>query len=294
MLYDIGMRLTASYDPPANGGRHVVCMTPADIKGQQRAITSLLSIEPTPDERIDRTDFFGNAIVEVAFHDAHAEIAFSIRSRVDRSPPSEPADVSPPLDRLIQEIAAVRSLAAHAPHHFLGRSPRVRLVPEITAYARFAVKPRATTCEIVRELGAALHRDMTYDVDATKVDTPPEDAFAARHGVCQDYSHIMIAGLRGLGVPAGYVSGFLRTLPPARQPRLEGADAMHAWVRAWCGAEMGWVEFDPTNAVPAGNDHVVVAHGRDYFDVAPVKGILRTSGSQSADHSVDVVPVEPA
>ena len=294
MLYDIGMRLTAHYDPPANGGRHVVCMAPADLRGQQRAITSLLGIEPTPDERIDRTDFFGNAIVEVAFHDAHAEIEFSIRSRVDRTPPPEPVDVSPPLNRLAQEIAAVRSLAPAAPHHFLGPSPRVRLVPEITAYARFALKARATTLEIVRELGRALHRDMTYDVDATKVDTHPADAFAARHGVCQDYSHIMIAGLRGLGIPAGYVGGFLRTLPPAGQPRLEGADAMHAWVRAWCGAEMGWVEFDPTNAVSAGKDHIVVAYGRDYFDVAPVKGVLRTSGSQSATHSVDVVPVEPS
>ena len=83
---------------------------------------------------------------------------------------------------------------------------------------------------------------------------------------------MMIACLRGVGIPAGYVSGFLRTNPPPGRPRLEGADAMHAWVRAWCGWQTGWIEFDPTNAIPAGTDHIVVARGRDYGDVAPVKG----------------------
>ena len=98
--------------------------------------------------------------------------------------------------------------------------------------------------------------------------------------------------MRGIGIPAGYVSGFLRTTPPKGRPRLEGADAMHAWVRAWCGPEMGWVEYDPTNAVIAGEDHIVVARGRDYFDIAPVKGVLRTAGEHTSTQSVDVIPVE--
>jgi transglutaminase-like putative cysteine protease len=101
----------------------------------------------------------------------------------------------------------------------------------------------------------------------------------------------MIACLRGVGVPAGYVSGFLRTIPPPGEARLEGADAMHAWVRAWCGSETGWVEFDPTNAVVVGTDHILVARGRDYGDVAPVKGVLRTAGAQKIEHAVDVVAV---
>jgi len=100
--------------------------------------------------------------------------------------------------------------------------------------------------------------------------------------------------LRTAGVPAGYVSGFLRTIPPKGQPRLQGADAMHAWVRAWCGLEVGWVEYDPTNAVFSGTDHIIIARGRDYSDVAPVKGVLRTSGQQDADHAVDVIEVEGA
>jgi transglutaminase-like putative cysteine protease len=101
----------------------------------------------------------------------------------------------------------------------------------------------------------------------------------------------MIACLRSIGIPAGYVSGFLRTMPPPGQERLEGADAMHAWVRAWCGAKMGWVEFDPTNGIWVSDQHLAVAHGRDYGDVAPVRGIVRTSGGQASTQAVDVIPI---
>ena len=101
----------------------------------------------------------------------------------------------------------------------------------------------------------------------------------------------MIACLRGLGVPAGYVSGFLRTTPPEGRERLAGADAMHAWVRAWCGVETGWVDYDPTNAVMPGADHIVVAQGRDYADVAPVRGILRLAAAAVTTQAVDVLPL---
>ena len=127
--------------------------------------------------------------------------------------------------------------------------------------------------------------------EATTVATHASDAFKLKRGVCQDFSHVMIAGLRGLGIPAGYVSGFLRTIPPPGKERLEGADAMHAWVRAWCGREVGWIEFDPTNDMLASNDHITVGYGRDYSDVAPIVGVLRTTGSQTGEQAVDVIPV---
>ena len=151
-----------------------------------------------------------------------------------------------------------------------------------------------TTLQVVETIGRAIDRDMTFEPGSTQVDTPPEEAFVRRRGVCQDFTHIMIACLRAVGVPAAYVSGFLRTIPPKGQPRLEGADAMHAWVRAWCGPNMGWVDYDPTNGVQVGDQHIVVACGRDYGDVAPVRGIVRTSGGQKSEQSVDVVPVKDA
>ena len=121
--------------------------------------------------------------------------------------------------------------------------------------------------------------------------TSPAEAFARRGGVCQDFAHIMIAGLRGLGLPALYVSGYIRTIPPPGKPRLAGADASHAWVAVWCGPSFGWLGLDPTNAIPEGDDHIVVARGRDYADVPPVEGVILSSGGHDLDVEVDVIPV---
>jgi transglutaminase-like putative cysteine protease len=291
MLYDIGLTIVYEYDQPAVTGRHLLRLMPADIPGLQRRIGGSLSISPEPAERRDFVDFFGNAAVEIAFREAHDEILFRLAARVERLAEPPEFDISPPLERLPTEVADYRGLDALAPHHFLGPSPRTAPTPEMTAYAREQVEPGLTAAAAMRAVGLALHRDMRFDPDATTVDTPPAEAFERRHGVCQDFAQIMIACLRGVGIPAGYVSGFLRTYPPPGQPRLEGADAMHAWVRAWCGWETGWIEYDPTNAVVAGTDHVLVARGRDYGDVSPVKGILRISGDQTSEQAVDVIPV---
>ena len=292
MIYDIGMTIAYEYDRPAVAGRHILRLMPADVPGVQRRVTGALTIRPEPAERRHFTDFFGNAAVEVAFRDAHDDILFRVAARVER--PALPAglDMSPPVERLAEEILDYRGLGAEAPHHFLGPSPRTAPAPATTAYARDRIAPRMTTVAAVEAIGHALHRDMKFDPEATTVDTPPAEAFARRHGVCQDFAQVMIACLRGIGIPAGYVSGFLRTDPPPGRPRLEGADAMHAWVRAWCGWDAGWLEFDPTNAIRAGSDHIVVAHGRDYGDVAPVRGVLRIAGEQTTEHAVDVVPVD--
>ena len=291
MLYDIGLTIAYDYDRPAVAGRHLLRLMPADLPGVQRRITGLLTILPEPAERRPFVDFFGNSGVEVAFRAEHDEILFRVASRVERIAQAPVLDISPDLAGLAAEIADYRGLDADAPHHFLGASPRVAPRPEMTAYARAAIAPGTPAVDAVRAVGLALHRDMRFDPDATTVDTPPAEAFARRHGVCQDFAQVMIACLRGVGIPAGYVSGFLRTNPPPGRPRLEGADAMHAWVRAWCGWQTGWIEFDPTNAIAAGTDHIVVARGRDYGDVAPVKGILRIAGEQKSEHAVDVVPV---
>ena len=163
------------------------------------------------------------------------------------------------------------------------------IVPAITAFARQSFPPGRPIVEAAAELMTRMRDEFTYDPEATTVSTPAAEAFEARHGVCQDFAHIMIAGLRGLGLPASYVSGYLRTVPPPGQPRLAGADATHAWVGLWCG-ERGWIGFDPTNAVFAEDDHIVLAIGRDYSDVAPIDGIILAPGVQTLKVEVDVIP----
>jgi transglutaminase-like putative cysteine protease len=291
MLYDIRLKISYDYDQPANAGRHMLRVMPANLPGEQQVVSANLMIEPEAQERVERIDFFGNSVVEIAYRASHEKIVFDLQCRVDRHAPDRGFITSPPLHQLTEEIAAYNALDAAAPHHFLGRSPRVRPTAEMDAYTAALVKPDMPAFETMQAIGQALHRDMVFDAKATTVDTSPEEAFAGRHGVCQDFAHIMIACLRGIGMPAGYVSGFLRTIPPKGQPRLSGADAMHAWVRGWCGAQTGWVEFDPTNNLLVQNDHIVIGRGRDYSDVAPVKGVLRTAGSQSSEQSVDVTPL---
>ena len=121
----------------------------------------------------------------------------------------------------------------------------------------------------------------------------PVESFAAREGVCQDFAHIMLAALRSLRLPTRYVSGYLRTIPPEGQERLEGADASHAWVSVWEPA-FGWIDFDPTNDMVPSTDHVALAHGRDYRDVCPVQGVFVGGGQHALTVSVDVEPLDAA
>ena len=291
MIYDIGLTIESQYATATDHARNVIRLLPLTIPDQQRLVTGAVTIAPVPDLRLDRVDFFGNTVTEVAFRRPVDAISVSLQARVERLTAVGSLDLSPPLSGLVQQVAACQTLDAHSPLHFRDASARVGLHADMTAFARDCVEGAMTVAQVVRALGGRLHAEMRFEAGVTDVDTAPEVAFAARHGVCQDFSHVMIACLRGIGVPAGYVSGFLRTLPPEGQPRLEGADAMHAWVRAWCGDQAGWIEFDPTNDQFVGADHVVVGYGRDYADVAPIRGVLRTGGAQTSRHLVDVIPV---
>ena len=290
VIYDVKLHIAYQYANSAMGGRHVVCVMPMDLPSQ-RVMASLLDITPRPEERLDRQDFFGNRITEFAFRGPHDSVAFTMKARVERLvSPALPHNAIA-LPAMQAALIAQRDLGPDSPLHFLSASARVPRDRAMTAFALGALHPDMTVAEAIVAIGSALYRHMKFDPKATTVDTPATEAFAKRQGVCQDFSHIMIACLRGIGIPAGYVSGFLRTLPPPGKPRLEGADAMHAWVRAWCGAEAGWIEFDPTNDKLAGEDHIVVAYGRDYGDVAPIKGIMRISGGQKSEQAVDVIPL---
>ncbi|RVD59900.1 transglutaminase family protein [Mesorhizobium sp. M2D.F.Ca.ET.223.01.1.1] len=289
MLYDIRLHLSYDYDAAAGGSRHQVRVLPPTIAGVQRVVVASLSFVPNPSERTDFSDFFGNNVTAIAFRDVHDGLDIKMSARVSVSRPEPGLDVSPDLQRLKEELGSVRSLSPSAPHHFLAASDHVGIDAAITAYARESLA--GSTVATAVNLCNRIHRDFTYDGKATTVQTRASDAFALKRGVCQDFSHIMIAGLRGLGIPAGYVSGFLRTIPPKGKPRLEGADAMHAWVKAWCGRDAGWQEFDPTNGMRASNDHITVGYGRDYSDVAPIVGVLKTTGGQVGEQAVDVIPV---
>ena len=183
------------------------------------------------------------------------------------------------------------SLDPDCPAIALYPSRRVALFDEATAYAKQSFAPRRPVFDAANELARRIQSDFTYDPEATEVSTPAAEAFGRRRGVCQDFAHIMIAAVRGIAVPALYVSGYIRTIPPPGKERLAGADATHAWVSVWCGASLGWRDFDPTNATSIQNDHIVIARGRDYSDVSPIESMVLSSGRHRLEVEVDVIPV---
>ncbi|WP_018147715.1 transglutaminase family protein [Henriciella marina] len=294
MLYDISLKVMYRYGGPVRTGRHLVHLWPLSLPGIQSVGETRVDITPEPADRSGFKDFFGNWASEIVFDTPHQRFEVKLSTRVERHLITSPRPASIAFDKLAEALGETNSLAPNSPLHFLGTTPRVRPNLVLQDYVMDLAPPQASTRDMVRLLGERLNKDMTFDASATSVDTRHEDAFASRRGVCQDFSHIMIAALRSVGVPAGYVSGCLRTEPPPGKERLEGADAMHAWVRAWCGPETGWIEYDPTNACEVSTNHIVIAYGRDYSDVSPVKGVLRSASGQAGSQAVDVVPVREA
>jgi transglutaminase-like putative cysteine protease len=169
-------------------------------------------------------------------------------------------------------------------------SPYAPRAPELAVLARAAFREGRPIADGAWSLMEAVHDQMAYKPASTTVATPALQALAQRAGVCQDFAHIMIGAMRSIGLAARYVSGYLLTHPAPGQPRLVGADASHAWVAVWTG--QAWWALDPTNAVAAGLDHVTVAWGRDYGDVAPLRGVIRGGGSAAPRVAVTVEPVE--
>lgn len=291
MIYSLRHVTTYRYASPVTFAQCTMVLTPRSHAGQdvQEAIVSLT---PKPKSLTEHRSFFGHVVTVAELDAPHTNLRIELRARVtvDRGVASEAQ--SPGWESVRRVAEEWPSLGPDAPVHFLFPSTRVQLAEGVTSYARESFFAEREITSAISDLMRRIRRDFRYDPDATKVSTPLLEAFEKRHGVCQDFAHIMIAGLRGLGLPARYVSGYIRTIPAQGQARLEGADATHAWVDVWCGATIGWRGFDPTNAICLGDDHVVLASGRDYHDVAPVGGILIGAGRQSIEVNVDLVPLD--
>jgi transglutaminase-like putative cysteine protease len=268
-----------------------VRLTPRD-DARQRCESHRLLIAPDPVDLRDYSDYYGNRVSSFSILEAHPGLNVTAVTQVEVTAGEVPdAANSPPWERVRDALRQDVSPAGLDRLQFVFDSPRVRSAALAESYASKSFPPGRPIVEAVLELTCRIHEQFAYDPAATTVSTPVDEVFTARRGVCQDFAHAQLACLRKLGLAARYVSGYIRTLPPPGKPRLVGADASHAWVSVYCG-EAGWVDFDPTNNVIAGTDHITLAWGRDYDDVCPIRGVLVGGKHHTMHVSVDVAPLD--
>src|SRR6185369_9048830 len=169
-------------------------------------------------------------------------------------------------------------------------SPRIGPSPAAREFAEPSFTPDRPLVEAARELMHRIHKEFKYDTAATDVATSVDEVLRGRRGVCQDFAHVMLACLRGFGLAARYVSGYLVTNHVADEATLVGADASHAWVSVRLPGGV-WLDLDPTNDVIPTDRHIAIAHGRDFGDVTPMRGVLLGGGRHELIVGVDVSPI---
>lgn len=278
------------YQTPVVLAQHVAHLRPSDGPNQ-RVIQHALDIQPAPAHREDCTDAFGNAQTFFSLESPHETLMVMATCLIETCPP-QPLDTSPAWET-VRDHHRYRLGAPYDPAtEFTFASPFVIRHDEFTQLALRVFTPQRPILDACAALCQQMHLELTYETDSTAINTPALEALRQRKGVCQDFAHIMIACLRSLGLPARYVSGYLLTQPPPGQARLIGADASHAWVSVHVNDR--WYDFDPTNhrygRESPGDDYVKLAHGRDFGDVSPLRGVIQGGGAHHLTVAVTVAP----
>jgi transglutaminase-like putative cysteine protease len=287
--YRVRHRSTYAYSQPVDLSYHMLRLSPRALPYQvvhQASVTAL----PAPAEIADGTDYFGNGLTFLSLVDPHEHMAVEMRALIDVAFPAPPdAAATPAWEAVRDALRDPRGEELIAASEFRHESPLAAFSDEIVDYAALSFPPGRPLLECVLDLTRRIHRDFAFDPEATVVTTPLVEVMQRRRGVCQDFAHLEIAALRGMGLAARYVSGYIRTYRSNRGPNLAGADASHAWVSVFCPGA-GWIDVDPTNDLVVREEHIVLAWGRDYSDVSPIRGVILGGGEHALDVVVEVVP----
>lgn len=290
MIYRIRHRTVYEYTEPVTVSHHAARVKPRITDAQHRTEWRLV-IQPEPAVRKMRTDYFGNRVCFFSVQELHERLEILAESTVRIEPGLPPEPESSPAWELVsaalREPVSAETLEAQ---QFAFESPHVRPSPELAEFAAPSFAADRPLLEAMLDLNHRIHTGFTFDARATTVATPLEKVLRERRGVCQDFTHLGLGCLRSLGLAARYVSGYLRTYRTPGRLDLVGADASHAWLSVFCPG-FGWVEFDPTNDLIPGFEHITVAYGRDFADVSPVSGIITGGGEHTVGVAVHVEPV---
>ena len=290
MIFQVSHKTVYNYARAVAQSHHLVHLSPRPHE-RQRVIRHSLTIAPDPAQRTDFTDYFGNPASAVAIENSHSELMLHSRILIEvNAPPDINLAASAPW-----EVVAKRMSPSQGPHEldvvqYVPPSHHTPPCATLLTFAEPCFPPSRPVLACAMDLMRRIHREFAYDNSATDVATTIGEILKIRRGVCQDFAHLLIAAFRLMGLPARYVSGYLLTKAPPGKPKLVGSDASHAWVSIWA-PDIGWVDFDPTNDIIPGDEHITIAYGRDFQDVSPVTGVLLGGGTHHVDVAVDVTPV---
>jgi transglutaminase-like putative cysteine protease len=291
MRFHISHVTAYRYADPVSLCHSIAHLKPRDLP-HQRCHSSQLRVDPWPAVSRDHTDFFGNRVSYFAIQQSHDHLEVTVQSDVEVWPQSLADPVSTlPWELALERIRSGRDDAPAEARIFTLASPMVPLDAAATDYARPSFAPGRPLFEAVTDLMGRIYGDFEYDPNFSSIATPLAEVLQHRRGVCQDFAHLGLACMRGLGLAARYVSGYLETLPPPGQAKLQGSDASHAWFAVYV-PDLGWIDFDPTNDKIPGEQHITTAIGRDYRDVNPLRGVFYGGGAHGLTVAVDVNRVE--
>jgi transglutaminase-like putative cysteine protease len=279
MRYRVHHATRYVYADPVDLASHLLHLRPRVLPGRQRVLDAWVTARPGPARQRDGTDHFGNAVAWFFLDTPHPAFEVTAEALVEVEFPDPPRPEATPRWEAVAEAARLGGPGAWDAAEFAFDSPMAPAHAGAGAYAAASFPPGAPILAALLDLTGRIRRDFAFRAGVTTLTTPLSDVLARREGVCQDFTHLMIAALRALGLPARYVSGYIRTRPPPGMPRRRGADQSHAWVGCWLGPEFGWVDLDPTNDLVVRDEHVVLGWGRDYADISPVRGVVLGGGA---------------
>lgn len=288
--YKIDHLTEYEYTQPVIYSNHLAYMLPRPVS-RQKWKSYDVDISPDPTAKQYRDDIYGNKAMAFSIEEEHSRFSFKTTGIVEVTAEEPPAN-SPSWEEVAKLVSFPKDEDSLNASMYTYASPFARFEESVKRYAEESFTPGRPIFDASKELMTRIYTDCTYTPGYTRIGAQPQEILRGRKGVCQDFAHLMIGCLRSLHLPCRYISGYLRTHPPKGQPKLIGADATHAWVSSFIPGH-GWVEFDPTNNVLGGDEHIILAWGRDFGDVSPLKGVITGGGNPILKVSVNVDEYSP-
>jgi transglutaminase-like putative cysteine protease len=288
MKYTIQHRTSYSYLEPVSLCHNIARLVPRSTH-EQTCTNTHIRITPKPDRINEYEDFFGNKVIYFSIEKEHRELTVHVTSEVERIIPDQsnaPLLIDTMRGDDKEESDGIRNGNLDI-RQYIFETPMTAWDEQIREYAQKSFISGRSIFEATRELTQRIFRDFEYKPGHTTISTPLMVVMKQRKGVCQDFAHLAIACIRSVGLPARYVSGYIETVSRNGEEKLIGVDASHAWFSIYI-PERGWTDFDPTNNCLVSDQHITIGWGRDYADIAPLEGIILSSGSHELTVSVDV------